>query len=103
MLYIIYIYTVTTPIFVLSPLNHQLNCLYKVHNICWEIHFRNHNINNKLKEISMIISQMGERDIYSLVISRSGFEPFLNSDDSRDDFPRTHLFPQASDKIKPDI
>ena len=24
----IYIYTVTTPIFVLSPLNHQLNCLY---------------------------------------------------------------------------
>ena len=25
------------------------------------------------------------------------------SDDSRDDFPLNHLFPQASDKIKPDI
>ena len=25
------------------------------------------------------------------------------SDDSRDDFPRNHLCPQASDKIKPDI
>ena len=29
-------------------------------------HFRNHNINNKLKEISMIISQMGERDRYKM-------------------------------------
>ena len=25
------------------------------------------------------------------------------SDDSRDDFPLNHLFPQASDKIKPGI
>ena len=25
------------------------------------------------------------------------------SDDSRDDFPRNHIFPQATDKIKPDI
>ena len=33
-----------------SPLNHQLNCLYKVHNHCWEIHFRNRNIDNKLKK-----------------------------------------------------
>ena len=35
-------------LYLLSPLNHQLNCLYKVHNHCWEIHFRNHYMNNRL-------------------------------------------------------
>ena len=66
----IYIYYISTQLqhrsLSKSPLNHQLNCLYKVHNHCWEIHFRNRNINNKIKEISMIISQTGERDRYKI-------------------------------------
>ena len=56
-LFIIYVYSLLYYIdtqlqngnlYLLSPLNHQLNCLYKVHNHCWEIHFRNHYMNNRL-------------------------------------------------------